>query len=207
MPDNPSLAEQTSKVAAITLVFWIMKVVTTTVGDLSGDLLSLTLGLGYYLALAVALAVMAAVLGVQLRTQRASSAVYWALMLLSSTVGAEVSDSLDRALHWGALGGAGLLLGCLLATLAIWRLNRGEIRIYPIHARAALGFYWLAAIFANSLGSAIGDLVGDRLGFGVLGGVVLNAAVLALLTILYYTRRASRTGLFWTAFVFSRISF
>lgn len=207
MPESPSIAEQTSKVAAITLAFWTIKVVATTVGDLSGDLLSLTLGLGYYLALAVALGVMVALLLVQLRTKRPQEALYWALMLLSSTVGAEVSDSIDRALHLGTLGGAGLLMGCLLATLAIWRLRRGGIRIYPINARENLGFYWLAAIFANSLGSAIGDLVGDRLGFGVLGGVVLNVAVLAVLTILYYTTRVNRAGLFWTAFVFSRISF
>lgn len=207
MPANTSIAEQTSKVAAITLLFWIIKVMTTTVGDLSGDLLSLTLGLGYYLALAVALGVMAALLGVQLRTKRAQNVLFWALILLSSTVGAETSDSIDRALHWGTLGGAALLLGCLVATLAIWRVSRGRIGIYPINAPKDLRFYWLATIFANSLGSAIGDLVGDLLGFGVLGGVVLNLVVLAALTILYYTTRANRAVLFWTAFVFSRISF
>ena len=205
--NSNTVAEQAGKVAAVTLVFWILKIVTTTAGDLSGDLLSITLGLGYITALIVALAATGTLLVVQLRAKRFQCLLYWALIFLSSTVGAEFSDTVDRALHWGTLGGAVLLLACLVATLAIWRLRRGEIGIYPIDEREDEAFYWAAVIFANSLGSVIGDLVGDRLGLGVLGGVAVNAGVLASLALLRYKTRANRGLLFWTAFVFTRVSF
>lgn len=207
MPNSNTVAEQVSKVAAITLSFWILKIVTTTVGDLSGDMLSITLGMGYANAVIVALAVMGALLIAQLGAKRFHHFLYWALILLSSTVGAEFSDTIDRALHWGALDGAGVLLVCLVATLSIWRLRRGEIGTYPIKELEDEAFYWIAVIFANSLGSVIGDLVGDRLGLGVLGGIVVNIGVLAFLTILRYKTKANRGLLFWTAFVFARISF
>lgn len=207
MPNRNPVAEQASKVAAISLFFWILKIVTTTVGDLSGDLLSITLGMGYVTALMVALAVMGALLVAQLGAKRFHPLLYWALILLSSTVGAEFSDSLDRALHWGTLGGAGALLVCLIATLFIWHLRRGEIGVYPINEREDEVFYWVAVLFANTLGSVIGDLVGDRLGFGVLGGIAVNIGVLAFLTMLRYQTKANRGLLFWTAFVFARVSF
>ncbi|HYW77450.1 MAG TPA: hypothetical protein VFA48_12680 [Gammaproteobacteria bacterium] len=207
MPDTNSMAEQTSKVAVITLSFWIIKVVTTTAGDLSGDMLSISLGLGYVTALIVAVSVMAALLAFQLGARRFHYLLYWALILLSSTVGAEISDSMDRALHIGTLGGAAVFLACLVATLSIWRLSSGKIRFYPVIKRQDEAFYWTAAIFANCLGSAIGDLVGDRLGFGVLGGVAVNAGVLAFLVMLRFKTKANRGVLFWVAFVFSRVSF
>lgn len=202
-----TVTEQASKVAAITLTFWILKTVTTTVGDLSGDLLSITLGLGYLTALIVALAATGALLVAQLRAKRFHYLLYWALIFLSSTVGAEFSDTIDRTLRWGTPGGAGVLLACLVATLAIWRLRRGKIGIYPVNEREDEAFYWAAVIFANSLGSVVGDLVGDRLGLGVLGGVAVNVGVLAFLILLRYKTKANRGLLFWTAFVFTRVSF
>lgn len=207
MPNSNTVAEQASKVAAITLSFWILKVVTTTVGDLFGDMLSITLGIGYVAALIVALAVMGALLVAQLGAKRFHHLLYWSLILLSSTVGAEFSDSVGRALHWGTLAGTGVLIMCLAAVLFIWRLRRGEIEIYPIIKREDEVFYWIAVILANSLGSVIGDLVGDRLGFGVLGGIAVNIGVLAFLTLLHYKTKLSRGLLFWTAFVFARVSF
>lgn len=202
-----AITEQVGKVAAAGLSFWILKIVTTTVGDLCGDVISITLGLGYVNALLVALAVVAALLTVQLSARRFHPLLYWPLILLSSTVGAEVSDTVDRALHWGTATGAGVLLACLVVTLGAWYVHRGEIGVYPIKQRTDEGFYWLAVIFANSLGSVLGDLLGDRLGLSVLGGLAVNVGVLAVLTLLYYRTRANRGVLFWTAFVFSRVSF
>lgn len=202
-----TMSGNVGKVAAVTLSFWILKIVTTSAGDLSGDALSISLGLGYALALIVTLAVTVALLIVQLRARRFRPSLYWALILSSSSAGAEISDSIDRALHWGNAGGAGLLLGCLAVTLAIWYVRCGTIGPYPIKERRGELFYWLAAVLANSLGSAMGDLVGEKLGVGLLGGTAVNLGVLALLLALYYTTRAGKGPLFWAAFVFSRIPF
>lgn len=206
MADTDAIAKQASKVAAISLSFWILKILTTTAGDLSGDLLSLRVGMGYVIALFVALTVMAALLMVQFSRQRFNCFLYWALILLSSTVGAEFSDSVDRLLHLGTPVGAAVLLACLVLTLWIWHLRGGRILYYPIVKRTDEVFYWIAAIFANGLGSVLGDLLADRLGFGVLAGVGINFAVLGVLTLLRYRTKAHKGVLFWAAFVFSRIS-
>jgi uncharacterized membrane-anchored protein len=207
IPNGNTVAEQVSKVAAITFSFWILKIATTTVGDLSGDMLSITLGLGYVTALIVVLAVIATLLIAQLSAKRFHPLLYWVLILLSSTVGAEFSDTIDRTLHWGTVIGAGMLLVCFAATLAIWYIRCGEIGIYPINEREDELFYWVAVIFANTLGSVVGDLLGDRLGFGVLQGIAVNIGVLAVLTMLRYKTKVNRGLLFWIAFVFARVSF
>lgn len=206
MANSDTVTGPASKVAAVTLSFWILKVVTTTAGDLSGDFLSITLGMGYVVALIVALVIMGVFLAVQLRAKQFYCLLFWTLVWLSSTVGAEVSDAIARTLHWGTPGVTGALLVCLAATLVVWRVRRGKLGFYPIKELEDEFFYWIAAIFANSLGSVIGDLVGDRLGFGVLGGVAVNAGVLALLIVLRYKTKANRGLLFWTAFIFSRVS-
>lgn len=196
-----------SKVAAVTFSFWILKIITTSAGDLSGDALSLSLGLGYGLALMVALAVTVALLFVQLKAKRLHPPLYWFLILGTSAVGAEISDGIDRALHWGNLGGAGVLLAGLCITLAVWFVRCRTIGPYPIERRREELFYWVAAILANSLGSALGDLIGDKLGVGLLGGTAVNFGVLALLWVIHRTTRADRGLLFWAGFVFSRIPF
>ncbi len=199
--------EKTGKVAAVTLSFWILKVLATSAGDLTGDLLSISLGLGYVLALIVALAVTAALLFAQLRAKRFHPGLYWILILATSAAGAEISDSIDRALHWGNLAGTGALLLCLCAALAIWRARRGAIRCDSIEHPRDERFYWLAAMLANSFGSAVCDLIGDRLGVGVLAGTAVNLGILALLMLLHDTTRGRKELLFWTAFVFTRIPF
>ncbi|MGA7800006.1 MAG: hypothetical protein WCC36_04270 [Gammaproteobacteria bacterium] len=195
---------QVGKVAATTLSFWILKIVVTTVGDLSGDLLSITLGLGYLVSLFVALAFVLSLLTVQFRAVRFNPLVYWTLILGTSTLGAELSDTMDRALHLGYIVGALALLACLVAILAGWRVRRGRIGFYPIVERQEELLYWMAVIFANSLGSVLGDLIGDRLGLGIIGGAAINAGVIATLLLLHYATRANKALLFWTAFVFTR---
>ena len=196
-----------SKVATVSVTFWILKVIVTTVGDLSGDALSISLGLGYRMALLVVVAVFAALLLVQLNTRRFVPGLYWLLILGSSAVGAEVSDSMDRALHWGNLAGTGALLGGLAAALAAWRLARGAVRFAPIRGRAEEGWYWLAAVLAGSCGSAFGDLVGGGLGWGLLGGIAVNLGILAALLVMWRWTRLSRGVMFWIAFVVSRVPF
>lgn len=207
-PDPGSAAPRAAnKVAAVGGAFWAAKVVLTTIGDLSGDALSISLHLGYVLALLVALAVFIPLLIAQFRSNRFVPGLYWGLILSASAVGAEISDSIDRAAHWGNPLGTAVLLCCTCAVLAIWYLRRGSLAVSEVRERQDEGYYWLAVICASSLGSALGDLVGDKLGVGVLGGTAVNAGVLALLFVLSLARRAPEGLLFWFAFVVSRVPF
>ncbi len=203
--EPPRTAAQTAaKVATASLSFWILKIITTTAGDIGGDVLSISLGLGYGLSLLIAVTVFAGGTVAQLRVRHPLPLLYWALILLSSTVGAELSDTIDRGLRLGYVAGAAILLACLLITLGVW-FRRG--RTLPTGTTLAPGeerFYWLAVLFANSLGSVLGDLFGDRLGLGLTGSLALNAGVLAVLWLLHRFTRCSKGALFWTAFVFSR---
>lgn len=194
-----------NKVATITITFWVLKTVVTTVGDLVGDALSIAFGLGYLLALVVALGATAALLSGQLRIERHRPMLFWALILSTAAVGAEISDSFDRFLHFGTATGAGLFLVCLLATLAIWRVRCGRIGFYPISRREDEVFYWVSVILANCLGSVLGDLIGDKFGFGTFGNIGVNAGVLVLLAVLNGKTRIRKGSLFWVAFVFTRI--
>ena len=196
-----------SKVAAVTVAFWILKVVMTTAGDLSGDALSLSLKLGYGCALIVVVAVFAGLFAAQCRTRRFVPWLYWLLILSASAVGAEISDSLDRAMHWGDSVGTGVLFGALVIALGVWFVRRGTVRFAPIVTRLDEGFYWLTAVIASSAGSAFGDWVGDSLGWGLSGGIAVNLGIALLVLLLWRTSRISRGALYWIAFVVTRVPF
>lgn len=197
-------SEQLGKVAAVTLSFWIAKTLLTTVGDVSGDLLSTTLGLGYVTSLLAASAFVLAFLVTQLRAARFSPLIYWLLILGTSTVGTELSDTMDRALHLGYVVGAGVFLLCLLGTLAAWHLRRGTVTVYPVYQAEEQLFYWTAAVFANSLGSVLGDLIGDRFGMGIAAGISINVGAIGVFLLLHYATRVNKALVFWGAFVFTR---
>ncbi len=199
------LTDQVGKVAAIGLSFWVLKVVLTTIGDLSGDMLAITLGLGHVLALFVSLTIVSLLLVRQFKSERFHHALYWSLIFISSTVGAEISDTLDRTLHWGASVGSIVLFICLSVLFILWFKRYGRVGIYPIYELQDEFFYWGAVVFADALGSAIGDLAGNH--FGFLGGVAMNIGVLSILATLYYKTRINKGFLFWMGFVFSRVSF
>ncbi len=196
-----------SKVAAVTLAFWILKVIVTTAGDLSGDALSLSLKLGYARALLVAAVAFAALLVANGRTRRFVPTLYGLLLLSSSALGAEISDGLDRALRWGNAAGTGVLLGALVVVLGVWFARRGTVRFAPITMRTDERFYWLAAVAANSVGSAFGDWVGDGLRGGLWGAMAVNLGIMALLLVLWRTTRISRGVLYWIGFVVTRVPF
>lgn len=193
------------KVASITVTFWVLKTAITTVGDLTGDALSIALGVGYLVALVVALVVTAALLSAQLRVERYRPVLYWALILSTAAAGAEISDSIDRYLHFGTVAGAAIFLVCWLSVLALWRGRFGRIGFYPVSTRKEEIFYWLSVVLANCLGSALGDLFGDKLGFGTIGSIAVNAGVLLVLALLNAKTRISKGPLFWVAFLCARI--
>ena len=195
------------KIPAIGMSFWLLKVLATTLGDLSGDLLSIALHLGYRLALAASVLTMLALLVAQLRSQRLRPWLFWALMLASSTVGAEVSDAMARALGWGTATTALVLLGCFVATLLSWAMCRGLPAPGFLGNRSDEVWFWAAALAGNGIGSVLGDLLGDRCGLGLAASSALYALMLAALWALGRATRIDRRLLFWVAFVPSRIPF
>lgn len=193
-----------NKVAAVTLWFWIVKILATTLGETSGDLLAITLHLGYVAGLAITFSALLVLLVTQLAAARYYPFLYWAVIVGTTTVGTEISDLMDRTLHLGYPLGAAILASCLLVTLAIWRFIEGDMQVYPIVRRRRELFYWVAILFSNSLGTAFGDFLSDSLGMGYINGAVLTATVILVVFGLHYFTRINNVVLFWIAFVFTR---
>ncbi|MGB7756197.1 MAG: hypothetical protein WBL23_09050, partial [Salinisphaera sp.] len=147
---------------------------------------------------------LAVLLVAQLAAVRFRPFLYWAAIVGTTTVGTEISDMMDRTLHLGYPLGATVLATALFATLIIWRLSEGELRVYPIVVRRREFFYWAAILFSNSLGTAFGDFLSDSLGMGYISGALLTAAIIGIVVALHYTTRINDVALFWVAFVFTR---
>jgi hypothetical protein len=156
-----------SKVAAVTLGFWVMKIAATTLGETAGDLLSMTLNLGYVASSAILLAIFAGLLGMQLSARRFHPVLFWSVVLATSTAGTTLSDLIDRTLGLGYATGASLLAGCLALVLLAWRVSEKSISVSNIASRRAEGFYWTAVLFSNTLGTALGDFLADDSGTGL----------------------------------------
>lgn len=193
-----------NKVAQITLSFWIMKVLATTLGETAGDMLSMTLDLGYVMGLAITGGFLLVMLVVQLRARRFHPLIYWTVIVGTTTVGTEVSDMLDRTFGLGYTAGSIVLVCGLLAALGVWHLIEGGIKVYPIHHTRAELLYWIAILFSNSLGTAFGDYLSDELGLSYINGALVTAGVIALVWAVHYLPRVNQTALFWLAFIFTR---
>jgi uncharacterized membrane-anchored protein len=193
-----------SKVPEVTLLFWALKVVATTVGETGGDALSMSTGLGYLASTAVFGVVFALAVAFQIRARAFHPFAYWATIVATTTLGTTLADLADRSLGIGYAGGSALLLGLLLGSLALWHRRLGTIAVATITTPAAESFYWLTIMFSQTLGTALGDWTADTAGLGYAGGAIVFAAMLGLLTLAYGLTRASRTLLFWAAFVLTR---
>ncbi|MFL5730343.1 MAG: hypothetical protein ACJ75J_12725, partial [Cytophagaceae bacterium] len=161
---------QFNKVANITLIFWLMKIVATTLGETLGDFISMTLNLGYTVGIAITLTFFFMALLTQLAVNKFIPAVYWLVIIGTTTLGTEISDYIDRTLHLGYTAGSILLLSCLLITLFLWFRKYRNLEVYPIADRQKELYYWTAILFSNSLGTAFGDLLGDDFGLSYLQG-------------------------------------
>jgi uncharacterized membrane-anchored protein len=193
-----------NKVAQITFAFWIMKICATTLGETAGDLLSMTLNVGYALSSAILIGIFLVSLVGQLRTRQFHPALYWAVILTTSTAGTTMSDFMDRTLALGYAKGALILVSCLIAVLLAWRISQGNLSVSNIRTPRAELFYWVAILVSNTLGTALGDFLADDSGLGFLGGAALIGGLLATITIAAYTTRLNRVLLFWLAFVLTR---
>ena len=193
-----------SKLPEITIFFWIMKICATTLGETAGDLLSMTLNVGYALSSLILVGFFLVTLGTQLVSKKYNPFLYWAVILSTSTAGTTMSDYMDRTLGLGYSKGTALLISILIITLAIWRLSEGTLSVDQIKTPKAELFYWIAILFSNTLGTALGDFLADSSGLGFAGGAALIGGLLLLIVWAYFYTTISRIVLFWLAFVLTR---
>ena len=200
MSDNATLA----KVPAVTLGFWIIKILATTLGETGGDTLSMTYELGYLESSAIFIVPLIVLVIAQVRAQRFHPFLYWATIIASTTAGTTMADFATRSLGIGYAGGSLLLLGCVLLTLIVWRVTTGSIAVESVHGNRAETFYWAAITFSQTLGTALGDWTADEGGLGYLGGAALFGALLLVLVLLWRLTTVNRVWLFWSAFILTR---
>jgi len=193
-----------AKVPALTLLFWVLKIAATTLGETAGDAVSMSMNLGYLVGSAIfGVAFLGAVI-VQIKMRRFHALVYWTTIVATTTVGTTLADFADRSLGIGYPGGAFLLFVLLMASLAVWRGLLGSVSVSSVVGPRSEIFYWVTIMFSQTLGTALGDWTADSEGLGYLGGVALFVALLAVVALLYFFTRVSRTVLFWAAFILTR---
>jgi len=204
MPTATLVGSAVSKVAKVTLYFWIMKILATTLGETTGDYISMTLNLGYYIGLAITFCALLIILTAQISSRDYHSLLFWIAIIATTTAGTEISDFMDRSLGLGYVAGTAVLLFGLLASLAIWYHRDRSLRIDPITRKDTEIMFWIAVLFSNSLGTAFGDFLVDNLGLTFIQGALVTAAVIALVGVLHYFRAVNEIALFWIAFIFTR---
>ena len=192
-----------SKVPAVTLAFWVVKVAATTLGETAGDTVSMTLDLGYLLGTLIFIGPLVALVAIQIRARQFHPFLYWATIIASTTAGTTLADFADRSLGVGYAGGSLLLLACVLGSLAIWYRTLGSVAVNTINSPREEGFYWVTITFSQTLGTALGDWAADS-GLGYLGGAEVFGAALCLVAAAYFRTRISRVLLFWVAFILTR---
>jgi uncharacterized membrane-anchored protein len=201
---SDTLERTLSKVPEVTLVFWIIKIAATTLGETGGDAVSMSMNLGYLVATAIFAAIFLVAVVAQIRAKGFHPFLYWATIIATTTVGTTLADFADRSLGIGYAGGSSLLFALLLASLAIWYRSLGTISVDTVSSPKAEMFYWVTIMFSQTLGTALGDWTADTAGLGYGGGAMVFGALLALIVAAYYWTNISRTLLFWSAFILTR---
>jgi uncharacterized membrane-anchored protein len=212
MTDRETRETALSKVPAVTLGFWIIKILATTLGETGGDTVTMSwLGEttdhavpnGYLIGTAIFGVLLVALVWAQIRARRFNPWLYWATIVASTTCGTTLADFADRSLGVGYPGGSLLLLACVLVSLFAWQRTLGTIDVNRVSTPRAETFYWVTITFSQTLGTALGDWAADG-GLGYSGGALMFGAALAILAILYFMTRISRVALFWAAFILTR---
>ena len=193
-----------SKIPEVTLVFWIIKIAATTLGETGGDTVTMTLNWGYLAGTALFVSLLVALVYLQIAAKKFQPVLYWATIVASTTAGTTMADFADRSLGIGYAGGSTVLFLCLMATLGAWYWTLGSISVATVAAPRVEIFYWIAITFSQTLGTALGDWTADATGLGYDGGAVLFAACLAVLVLVYFFTNTSRVFLFWAAFILTR---
>ena len=201
---SKTLAGALSKVPEVTLGFWIIKILATTLGETGGDSVTMWINLGYAVGSFIFLGIFVAAVIAQIAAKKFHPFLYWITIVATTTLGTTMADFVDRSLGVGYFGGSSILLAGLIASLAIWRWSEGSISVNTVATPRVEMFYWAAILFSQTLGTALGDWMADTNGIGYEAGAVVFAAGLAAVAAAYYYTTISRTLLFWAAFILTR---
>jgi uncharacterized membrane-anchored protein len=199
-----SIEKSLSKVPQVTLMFWVIKVLATTLGETGGDAVSMSMNLGYLVGTAIFAVLFVAAVYVQIRAKVFHPVIYWTTIIASTTVGTTLADFADRSLGIGYTGGSTLLAALLIGSLLVWYRTLGTIAVDSVSSPRSELFYWVTIMFSQTLGTALGDWTADTAGRGYLGAAVIFGGLLALVAVAYFWSRISHTVLFWAAFVLTR---
>jgi uncharacterized membrane-anchored protein len=202
MMSNASVGAVVSKVPEVTLVFWIIKIAATTLGETGGDTVTMTLNWGYLVGTVLFLSLLVIFVIWQIAAKKFHPWLYWATIVASTTAGTTMADFADRSLGIGYAGGSTLLFTCLIATLGVWYWTMGSISVATVNTPKIEAFYWVAITFSQTLGTALGDWLSD--GTGYEHGAFVFGGALALIALAYFATNISRVFLFWAAFILTR---
>lgn len=202
--DKPDRENTFNKIPELTLLFWVMKICATTLGETGGDLLSMTLNVGYSLSTMIFFGFFLVTVIGQMNAKRYIPVLYWAVIVSTSTAGTTMSDFMDRTLGLGYTTGSLILVTALIIILSLWYYSEKSLSVTNIKTFKGELFYWIAILFSNTLGTALGDFLADDSGLGFLGSNILISSGLFLVVLAYYYTRISRIVLFWIAFVLTR---
>jgi uncharacterized membrane-anchored protein len=201
---NRTTEHALNKVPEVALIFWIIKVAATTLGETGGDAVSMSMNLGYLVGTAIFAIIFIFAVVTQIKAIRFHPFLYWTTIIATTTVGTTLADFADRSLGIGYAGGASLLFVLLMASLSIWYWSLGSVSVDTVSSPGAEMFYWITIMFSQTLGTAIGDWTADTAGLGYSGGMIIFSALLELVVAAYYWTNISRVLLFWAAFILTR---
>jgi len=201
---NTRSDEMLAKVPEITFVFWVIKILATTLGETGGDAVSMSMNLGYLLSTGIFAIIFLVAVMAQISAKKFHPALYWTTIIATTTVGTTLADFADRSLGVGYAGGTTILFALLMASLFVWYRTLGSVAVDTVSSPKSEMFYWVTIMFSQTLGTALGDWTADTAGLGYTGAAVVFAAMLAVVVALFYFTKVSRTGLFWAAFILTR---
>jgi uncharacterized membrane-anchored protein len=193
-----------SKVPALTLIFWIIKILATTLGETAGDALSMSMNLGYLLSTIIFAGIFFIAVAAQIKAKQFHPYLYWTTIVATTTVGTTLADFATRSLGIGYTGGSTLLFALLLASLAVWYKTMGSVSVSTVSSPKAEMFYWITIMFSQTLGTALGDWTADTAGLGYLGAAAIFGGILVAVVAAHYFTSLSKTLLFWAAFIITR---
>ena len=201
---NTGQQEVLSKVPEETLVFWIIKILATTLGETGGDAVTMSMNLGYLVGTEIFAAIFVVAAIAQISAKKFHPIIYWTTIIATTTVGTTLADFADRSLGIGYLGGTAILFTLLMASLLIWHRTMGSVAVDTVSSPKSEMFYWITIMFSQTLGTALGDWTADTAGLEYSGGAIVFGSMLAIIAAAYYLTKISHTVLFWAAFILTR---
>lgn len=196
--------EVLSKVPEVTLLFWVIKILATTLGETGGDAVSMSMHLGYLVGSGIFLVIFIIAVSIQIAADKFHPILYWTTIVATTTVGTTLADFADRSLGIGYAGGTTILFALLIASLFIWYRAMGSISVDTVSSPKSEMFYWVTIMFSQTLGTALGDWTADTANLGYGGGAIVFGVMLMIISAAYFWTHISRTALFWAAFILTR---